>query len=425
MPNARIQVIAGGTQFHVRPHLALSAPAYGGTGRRLKQLVESHGEQVDLHLTTMAGGPSTLETPSDVARLVNELVADDAVRILFMPVAIADFEGSVLDGGVASASGLDQPRLKTSQGNVDLRLTPAPKIIGNIRKTRKNLFLVGFKTTSGATGDEQFAAGLRLLKSASCNLVLANDLRTRLSMVITPEQASYHASTDRQASLAGLVEMALLRSRGTFTRSTVVDGAPVPWSSPLVPETLRAVVDHCIERGAYKPFLGSTVGHFAVRLEDGRFLTSRRKTNFNQLSQVGLVLIEAIGDDRVIAHGSRPSVGGQSQRIIFREHPEADCIVHFHCPLKPGVSIPTREQRPHECGSHQCGANTSAGLTRFGNLLAVMLDKHGPNVVFHRSIDPREVIDFIEAHFDLSASTAGYQFVDSSAWSPSSAPTTV
>ena len=25
---------------------------------------------------------------------------------------------------------------------------------------------------------------------------------------------------------------------------------------------------------------------------------------------------------------------GQSQRIIFKEHPELDCIVHFHCPVK-------------------------------------------------------------------------------------------
>jgi hypothetical protein len=140
---------------------------------------------------------------------------------------------------------------------------------------------------------------------------------------------------------------------------------------------------------------------------------------------VGLVLIEAIGDDRVIAHGSRPSVGGQSQRIIFREHPAVDCIVHFHCPLRPGSRIPTREQRPHECGSHQCGANTSAGLSPFGDLLSVMLDRHGPNIVFHRSIDPERVIAFIEENFDLEASTAGFSFSDPTAWSTSSAPITV
>jgi hypothetical protein len=37
-----------------------------------------------------------------------------------------------------------------------------------------------------------------------------------------------------------------------------------------------------------------------------------------------------------------------------------------------------------------------------------MLDQHGPNIVFHHSIDPQEVIDFIEKHFELNAKTGGY-----------------
>ena len=36
-----------------------------------------------------------------------------------------------------------------------------------------------------------------------------------------------------------------------------------------------------------------------------------------------------------------------------------------------------------------------------------MLDNHGPNIVFHHSIDPQEVIDFIESNFDLTGKTGG------------------
>jgi hypothetical protein len=211
--------------------------------------------------------------------------------------------------------------------------------------------------------------------------------------------------------------MALLRSHLTFTRSTVIPGAPVPWSSELVPDTLRKVVDHCVARGAYKPFLGATVGHFAVKIGEGRFLTSRRKTDFNRLSQVGLVLVEARGEHEVVAHGSRPSVGGQSQRIIFAEHPGLDCIVHFHCPIRPGSPVPVRSQRPFECGSHECGKNTSDGLKPFGDVWAVMLDRHGPNVVFSRDADPATVIRFIEENFDLTGTTAGFPLADEG-WRP-------
>jgi hypothetical protein len=227
-------------------------------------------------------------------------------------------------------------------------------------------------------------------------------------MIVTPEQARYHETTDRNAALEALVEMADARSHLTFTRSTIVEGGPVAWSDPRVPDSLRVVVDHCIRGGAYKPFLGSTVGHFAVKIGPSEFLTSRRKTDFNRLAEIGLVRVEAVGDDSVIAHGSKPSVGGQSQRIVFAEHPDLDCIVHFHCPLRSGVALSTRSQRPYECGSHECGKNTSSGLVPVApGMWAVMLDQHGPNIVFSRHVDPNLVIRFIEATFDLTESTAG------------------
>jgi hypothetical protein len=87
--------------------------------------------------------------------------------------------------------------------------------------------------------------------------------------------------------------------------------------------------------------------------------------------------------------------------------------VHFHCPLleNPRDIIQVMSQKEYECGSHQCGENTANGLSVHGNLYAVMLDNHGPNIVFNNDIDPKEVIDFISANFDLSASTSGYEQV--------------
>jgi len=225
-------------------------------------------------------------------------------------------------------------------------------------------------------------------------------------MVITPEQARYYETTDRKAALRGLVDMAILRRRGTFTRSTVIDSDPVDWNGDMIPDSLRTVVNHCVQRGAYRPFNGSTVGHFAFKVSDTKFITSKRKVDFNKLNEVGMILCEAEGDDRVIAHGHKPSVGGQSQRIIFREHPDVDCIVHAHVPLRSDSKIPVRSQLPYECGSHECGKNTSDGLESFEGIKAVMLDKHGPNIVFHRDTDPQKVIDFIEANFDLTRQTS-------------------
>ena len=122
-----------------------------------------------------------------------------------------------------------------------------------------------------------------------------------------------------------------------------------------------------------------------------------------------MVEVEIDDDYNISAKGFKPSAGAQTQRLIFKDHPQYDCIVHFHFPLKEGLSdIPTQSQRAFECGSMQCGTNTSQGLETFGNLSAVMLKQHGPNIVFHHSIDPQEVIGFIDKYCDLSAKTGGY-----------------
>jgi len=434
-------VIGGGTVFHVRNHLALCAPAYGTTAKKLHHLfrdklgvngaegsLREYGywpssQEYDsrLYLTKMAGEDWSankdveLETNEDVSKLVDTLIADPETKVIVFNPALVDFEGAITTSGpvgyewsddLITKSGKYEERLKTSEGEKGMLLWPAEKILGKIRKERKDIFLVAFKTTCGATEDEQFLTGLHLLKTNSCNLVLANDTKTRVNMIITPEQARHCVTTDRGIALDMLAEMTISRSKGTFTRSKVVTGRGVPWGHELVPSSLRTVVDHCIKAGAYKPFQGSTVGHFAVKVDDNRFLTSMRKTNFNHLEE--LALVHSNGDNEVWSQGGKPSVGGQSQRIVFREHPGMDCIVHFHCPPKPGAKLSIKDQAPYECGSHECGKNTSNGLREeVEGIKCVYLDNHGPNIVFNRGIDPKRVIKFIEDNFDLTKSTDG------------------
>lgn len=406
VPGASIRIVGGGTVSHVRNHLALCAPAYGTTARRLLGLCHAAGRQAELILTRMADPTSAYETNDDLAGLVQEIVSDRKAKIVFWNPAICDFNGQV--GSVTS--GPKAQRLKTANGDVDMHLSPADKLVSTFRATRKDLFLVAFKTTTGATPDEQYRAGLSLLKSNSANLVLANDTVTGLNMVVAPEETRYHQTLDREEALAGLVEMALLRATNTFTRSKVVSDVGVSWEDPEIPDNLRAVVEHCIAQGAYKPFQGKTVGHFAVRGQDGTIITSRRKSNFNDLPTTGMVRIRPVGNDVVEAYGGKPSVGGMSQKIIFEQHPQAHNIVHFHCPPRPELSarLSVRDQRPNECGSHQCGQNTSSGLSEVEpGIYAVMLDNHGPNIVYGKDVPAERVISFIDRHFDLSAKTGG------------------
>lgn len=415
-------VIGGGTVSHVRNHLALSAPAYGATAREIYALIarNKHFQNLEsqIVLTKMADFRSEIETGEDVEEFVDKIIADPRTKVIFFNPALVDFRGEIVTfKSTPQASGKYETRL-TSNRTYQMALTPYPKIVDKIRKTRKDITLIAFKTTCGATEDEQYIKGLNLLKAASCNLVLANDTKTRVNMIITPEEARYHVTKDRKEALRNLVDMAGARSHLTFTRSTVVDAVPVSWGSKDIPDNLRKVVEFCVAKGAYKPFRGATVGHFAVRLSDTEFLTSMRKTNFNDIANNGLVYVKTDGPDSVIAYGAKPSVGGQSQRIVFKEHPGFDCIVHFHCPKKSESYVPTVSQRDFECGSHECGQNTSSGLQLseerlagtgpFTPILSVFLENHGPNIVFSKDADAEVVCAFIERNFDLTGKTGGY-----------------
>ena len=405
-----VHIFGGGTFFHVRNHMSLCAPAFGKTARYINTFYDN----AQLHLTKMADPNSILDTNEDVEYKLDRLIADPFCKVIYFNVALCDYEGSIIERGafdseIPTRSGKYETRLKTRDGEQTMLLSPAKKLIGKIRKTRKDIFVVGFKTTCNATPDEQYLAALNMLKENSINLVLANDTGNRRNMIVAPEETRYCVTTDRNKALTTLVEMTNSRSRNTFTRSTVIDGDIVPWDSNEIPDSLRQVVNHCIKRGAYKPFRGATAGHFAVKVNDHEVLTSIRKTNYNDLEKSGLVRIEYEGLDKVIAHGAKPSVGGQSQRIVFDEHPDLDCIVHFHCPTKEIYEyIPTAPQAQNECGSHQCGQNTSTNLKHIRDgIHAVMLDSHGPNIVFSKDTDPQKVIDFIETNFDLEAKTGG------------------
>lgn len=80
-----------------------------------------------------------------------------------------------------------------------------------------------------------YEKGLKLCKDASANLVLVNDTKTFWNMIITPEEAAYHETDDRDEVIKQLVDMAYHRSHLAFTQSTVVDSDTVSWNDPRIP----------------------------------------------------------------------------------------------------------------------------------------------------------------------------------------------
>jgi len=399
----KIVVIGGGTFSPVRNHLSLCAPAFGTTARvmskYLTSMSDSNKYEVITHYTKMAFKKSKLVTNEDVELLIDNLILDENVKTIVLNVAFCDY--NVID----DEAGFHGERLKTSDGDITLTLTPSKKIIDKIRLTRPDIFLIGFKTTTNASDEDQFLTGLKMMKRSKCNLVLANDTVTRKNIIITPEESKY-VYKSRGKTLKELSRIILDRHDLTYNRTELVNIKNVIVDKSA-PQTFKEVLKYLVDNNGFIVNNGNgfTPGHFCYKTSDKSFISSQRKVNHNDVFINGMTNV-AVNDNVFTAYGThKPSVGARSQWMMFEDNPGYDCIIHTHTPLKEASEVPVASQKKFQCGSLECGMNTVNNLANFGDIKAVYLDKHGYNLMFKSSSDSQEIIDFINENFELGIKT--------------------
>lgn len=191
-----ILILGGGTFSPVRNHLAIAAPAFGTTARWLHEQLPNS----DLLLTKMADYRSSLITNKQVEEAIQPYLKEEALRCIIMNVALCDYDGQIGD----VISGKHAKRLQSRDGQQLMKLTPSDKIIANLKDNRKDLILVGFKTTTNFSKEEQIFAANRMGTGASCDLVLANDTVNRRNLLIANKNCLAE-STNRAKILSALV----------------------------------------------------------------------------------------------------------------------------------------------------------------------------------------------------------------------------
>ena len=185
----RIVVFGGGTIVHIRNHMALCAPAYGGTAKKLASMLQySINEHrldlsVDLMLTKMANPDSQLETNDDVEHALQRVLADPYTAGIIFNVALCDFSGTI--GMVPS--GKYAARLQTrevSHDGLPLVLHPTKKLLGQIAAQRPDIVSIGFKTTANESSQVQMEKSNRMSLESNVSWILANDTVTRNNIVL-------------------------------------------------------------------------------------------------------------------------------------------------------------------------------------------------------------------------------------------------
>jgi len=167
----KVLITAGPTIEYIDPVRVITNQSTGKTGVLLASELVSAGAKV-----TLIYGPGKELPPKGVKLIRVETSQEmfDAVKkemkqkfdIVILAAAVSDYMPE------KSSS----TKIKSDQNKIILKLKRAPKIIDQIKKIQKNVFLVGFKAETNLSKEKMISESRRKLKESDADLIVANDI---------------------------------------------------------------------------------------------------------------------------------------------------------------------------------------------------------------------------------------------------------
>ena len=167
----RVLITAGPTIEYIDPVRVITNQSSGKTGVLLTSELISAGAKV-----TLIYGPGK-ELPSKGAKIVNVQTLQDmfsAVRnemkrkfdIVILAAAASDY----------TPEKQSAKKIKSNLDKIVLKLKRAPKIIDEIKKIQRDVFLVGFKAEANISKESLIKEARKKIKESGADLIIANDV---------------------------------------------------------------------------------------------------------------------------------------------------------------------------------------------------------------------------------------------------------
>ena len=167
----RVLITAGPTIEYIDPVRVITNKSSGKTGVLIADQFVSAGSKV-----TFIYGPGTEHPPrgARVIRVQTGMEMLQAVRaemkkrfdIVILAAATSDY---IIENP-------SRKKIKSDLDKIILKLKRAPKIINEIKKIQKDVFLVGFKAETDVSKKELITAARKKLKESHADIIVANDI---------------------------------------------------------------------------------------------------------------------------------------------------------------------------------------------------------------------------------------------------------
>ena len=171
LKNKKVLMTAGPTIEYIDPIRIITNQSSGKTGVLLASELISAGAKV-----TLVYGPG-IEKPPKGAKIIKIFTSKemfDVVKkemskefdIVIMAAAISDY----------TPENPSKNKIKSIKNKIKISLKKAPKIIDQIKKYQKNVFLVGFKAETNLSKNELITLAKKKMNESDADMIVANDI---------------------------------------------------------------------------------------------------------------------------------------------------------------------------------------------------------------------------------------------------------
>ena len=171
LKNKKVLMTAGPTIEYIDPIRIITNQSSGKTGVLLASELISAGAKV-----TLVYGPG-IEKPPKGAKIIKISTSKEMFDVVKKEMS-KEFDIVIMAAAISDYTPENpyKNKIKSIKNKIKISLKKAPKIIDQIKKYQKNVFLVGFKAETNLSKNELITLAKKKMSESDADMIVANDI---------------------------------------------------------------------------------------------------------------------------------------------------------------------------------------------------------------------------------------------------------
>ncbi|MEM3064879.1 MAG: bifunctional phosphopantothenoylcysteine decarboxylase/phosphopantothenate--cysteine ligase CoaBC [Candidatus Nitrosotenuis sp.] len=193
----RVLITAGPTVEQIDPVRAITNTSTGKTGVLLTAELVSAGCKV-----TMVYGPGTAKPPKG-AKVIPVKTVQEMLDVTIRELKRERFDVAIMAAAAAdyTVQSQSKTKIKSTKERLVIKLRKAPKIIDQIKRLQKDVFLVGFKAEANVSKQKLIESARNKMKESCADMMIANDIGAKYAK--NPDCNEIHIIYDTKVISSG------------------------------------------------------------------------------------------------------------------------------------------------------------------------------------------------------------------------------